>query len=135
MKIRLKQNLLLIIVIFLMQPEEVFAHRMLVEVVDDGVIQVRYDDGTRSGIAKVTAYDDLGDLLFEENVNENGIVYFDSSINIAQIVADDGMGHRATWTNDREEPIPLIPVWMRTLLGVSLLLFIASFFHYRNQKK
>lgn len=127
--------LLLLVTLFLVQPDSVFAHRMLVEMVDVGVIQVRYDDGTRSGIAIVNAYDGHGESIFEETVNEDGIVYYDTSITVHQIVADDGMGHRATWTLDRDDVQPHTPVWMRALLGVSLLLFVASYFHYRKNKK
>ncbi len=135
MKKSFKHIVLLLVVLLLIQPETTFAHRMLVEVIEEGVIQVRYDDGTRSGVATVLAYDEHVQVIFEEKVNDDGIVYYDSSINITQIVADDGMGHRATWTTDEVATPPLIPLWLRALLGISILLFIASFFHYRNKQK
>lgn len=105
---------------------------MLVEVVDDGIIQVRYDDGTRAGIATVVAYDESGKELFNEIVNSEGIVYYDSTTLVHQIVADDGLGHRATWSIDSKDELILMPLWIRALFGVSILLFIASLFHYRK---
>jgi len=108
---------------------------MVLEVVDNGSIQVSYDDGTAAGMAIVSAFDEDGDLLFEQNVNKDGTLSYDQSMNVHRFVADDGMGHRATSMTNETSWLKEIPISLRALLGISLLLLIASIFHYRHQVK
>ncbi|MBP1969466.1 hypothetical protein J2Z83_001570 [Virgibacillus natechei] len=114
----------------------VFAHRMIVETVEDGLIHVRYDDGTDAPLAVVSIYDEDGKQLVEGEVDEDGYFYYDEEIDVHRIVADDGMGHRASSVSEEEESIvEKIPLFIRALLGVSVLLFIASTFYFRSNKK
>lgn len=123
---------IVLLLFFLVQPDLVLAHRMVVELDEPGTIVVRYDDGTKSGIALVTAFDKEGTVLFEKYVDDNGFLHYDANINVHQIIADDGIGHRTTWSNELKNEQLDIPILVRTLLGVSLLLFIAAFFYYRR---
>lgn len=113
----------------------VFAHRMIVETVEDGLIHVRYDDGTDAPLAVVSIYDEDGKQLVEGEVDENGSFYYDEKIDVHRIVADDGMGHRASSVSEEESIVEKIPLFIRALLGVSVLLFIASTFYSRSNKK
>ncbi|MBM4761481.1 hypothetical protein [Bacillus sp. B15-48] len=120
--------------LFFMSPQSAFAHKMVVEQVDAGVIHVRYDDGTAARLAIVSAFNDDGHLLFEQQVNEDGDLHYDKEVNVYRFVADDGLGHRAS-SVVTEEPTMLesIPISIRALLGVSLLLFIAAIFLFRKR--
>ncbi|MFV8828696.1 hypothetical protein [Alkalihalobacterium sp. APHAB7] len=76
---------------FVLVEKSVKAHRMIVESEKEGHITVRYDDGTSAGSAVVFAYDMSGDLLFEDQVNDNGTYTYDTTIEVYQIIADDGI--------------------------------------------
>lgn len=128
--------LLLFLILLLISPTISHAHRMVVEIIETGVIQVRYDDGTISQIASVTAYDKERNILFEEIVNENGVIKYDPTITIYQLVADDGIGHRASWKEGESENIlASIPLKIRAFLGISLLFFTFALFSYRRKIK
>lgn len=105
---------------------------MLVEHVEDGIIYIHYDNGTPAKIATVTLYDEHGNILLEEVANDHGYVYYDGETTVYRIVADDGMGHRASSVKSEENNEESIPSFMKALLGVSILLFVAAFFYYRN---
>lgn len=115
----------------------VFAHRMLIDMVEDGLFKVRYDNGQISREAIVRAYDQNHQLLFEKQVDQNGYVSYTNDIHVARLVADDGLGHRASWSNKQyDEPMfYALPIWMRALLGLSALLFCASLFYFRHASK
>jgi hypothetical protein len=119
----------------LLYPQTAFAHRMMIEH-DEGVIHVRYDDGTAAGLALVTAYDTKGNISFESEADEDGTLNYDSELEVHRIVADDGMGHRATWTKKEETSIlDDIPLFVRALFGISILLFLAAIFFLRTNRK
>lgn len=126
---------IVLLLFFIVQPEQILAHRMIVELIEPGTIEVRYDDGTKSGMASVTAFDKEGAILFQEYVDEAGYVYYDATITVHQIIADDGIGHRATWSDEIEKEQSDVPIIVRALLGVSILLCIAAFFYFRNDKE
>lgn len=113
----------------------VFAHRMLIETPEEGVILVRYDDGTAAGRADVTLYDEDGQTLEEGKVNEEGLFHFGPDIQPHRIVADDGMGHRARWVEGEVDTWHVFPRWQRGMLGVSIFLFIAAFAYYKKREK
>ncbi len=120
------------LIFLIIQPHVAFAHRMVVELTEPGTIQVRYDDGTISAIAVVKAFDEKGNLLFERTSNDMGRVLYDSTEAVHQIIADDGLGHRASWILEEKESLFIsIPVWIRALLGISILVFITALFYYR----
>ncbi|MFA1819143.1 hypothetical protein ACDX78_02875 [Virgibacillus oceani] len=125
----------LVLLVFL-YPQSASAHRMLIEH-EEGVIHIRYDDGTSAALALITAYDEEGDTLFEREADDDGTLNYDGELNVHRIAADDGMGHRATWTTDEEKASMLddIPLFVRAIFGISILLFIAAIFVLRNHRK
>jgi hypothetical protein len=123
----------LVLFIFL-YPPSASAHRMIIEH-EEGAIHVRYDDGTSAGLALITAYNDEGDTLFEREADDDGSLNYDETLDLHRIAADDGMGHRATWTTGEEaSTLDDIPLFVRAIFGLSILLFIAAIFVMRNRK-
>lgn len=129
-------NVLCFLLIFLtFENVTVYAHKMLVENLEPGTFHVRYDDGTNASLATVIFYDNNGNELLRGQVDEEGIITYDKSSPIYSVVADDGLGHRATWVESEQDHIlSSIPLLMRAFLGISLLLFIAALFAYRRSK-
>jgi len=138
----MKQLLLATFICFvtaiIVNPQAALAHRMDIEQIEDGRIQVHYDDGTGAAMTVVSAFDEDGELLFERTVDENGQLSYDEEMAIYRFVADDGMGHRATYVMDETANetnwLDTIPMSIRALTGVSFLLFIAAIFVYRTRK-
>ena len=130
---------LLVFLLVIMGSTPALAHRMLIEVIDEGVIdegaiKVRYDDGTMAGKASVTFYNEDGQVLEEGITNEGGIYYYDLNMKPNRIVADDGMGHRARWVAGQTDAWDYFPRWQRALLGVAIFLFIAAISYYRKNR-
>lgn len=111
-----------------------YAHRMLVRPIEPGLVQVVYDDGTVSGRAQVTLYDENDEEIYQGNVNEEGYFEYDTSLGPVLIVADDGVGHRAQWTVG-EEVEEEASMALKVTLTVSALVFVAAVFQYKNNKK
>ncbi len=111
------------------------AHRMIIEHVDDRVIQVRYDDGTPAKLAVVTTYDADGRQLFKHEVNDEGYLDYEHQSDVHRLVANDGLGHRASSIQEDTNGMEGIPVFIRALLGVSFLSFIGAVFYVRTRKK
>lgn len=125
-----------VVLIGLLFPSSASAHRMLIDHETGGDIHVRYDDGASAGFALVTAYDEEGAILFERETDDNGRLDYHSELDVHRIVADDGMGHRATWTAGEETSImDSIPLFVRAIFGISILLFIAAIFILRKHRK
>ncbi|MGQ3685705.1 MAG: hypothetical protein ACUBOA_11990 [Candidatus Loosdrechtia sp.] len=126
----------IVIMLTLLLPlEHVFAHLMLVEKIEEGVLLVRYDDGSASVGTTVILYDQEGNILSEGNTDSQGLYHYDPRKPAYRAVANDTMGHRAHWVKGRTNIWLEIPIWMRILLGASILLFIASYAYYRSDKK
>lgn len=135
-----RKSLLLICVglvfVFMLNPPTAFAHKMIIEQSDDGLINVRYDDGTAAGLAIVSAYDQDGELLFERHVDDDGNLEYDEGLDVYRFTADDSMGHRATLAMDDEQTGEAsIPTFIKALLGVSIFVFIAAVFTFRGRRK
>ncbi|WP_163970481.1 hypothetical protein [Oceanobacillus halotolerans] len=127
--------ILFFLFVIFFESETVFAHRMVVEPIEDGVVYVRYDDGTPASAAYVTAYDETGDVLVEGQVDEEGYFYYDHDEEIDRFVADDGLGHRSASKDKMESPhiLEKIPLVIRALLGTGVVVFIAAIFSFRNK--
>ncbi len=121
--------------LILFYPGTVSAHLMIIEQVEEGLMVVRYDDGTRAARAEVTLYDEGGNVISEGKVDREGYYSYDPSLPLYRAVADDGMGHRASWVRGEESLWLEIPRWLRALVGVSIFLFIASYASYRSGKR
>ncbi len=127
-------TVLLVFLLVIMGNTPALAHRMLVEVIDEGAIKVRYDDGTMAGRARVTFYDEDGQILEEGITNEGGIYYYDLNVNPNRVVADDGMGHRARWVEGQTDAWDYFPRWQRAFFGVAIFMFIAAISYYRKNR-
>ena len=128
----------MIIFFFFVNQQEVYAHRMLIDLLEDerGVLQVKYDDGTVAPNAAVKMYDEDGDIVKEGTTNEDGYFNYSSPGNVEEVVADDGLGHRARTKYEGEEEFwDGVPRYMRGLLGVSVLSFIAALTYLISQNK
>ena len=115
---------------------QAFAHRMLVEMIDHGLLLVKYDDGTSAGLAEISLYDEDSKRLLEGQTDTEGYFRFDPAMPVHSAVAEDGMGHRARWVVGQEENWWLsTPAWARGLLGVSIFVFFAAYTNNRRSKK
>ncbi|WP_158438279.1 hypothetical protein [Natranaerobius thermophilus] len=109
----------------------IMAHLMLIEPVEDGKIQVVFDDDTIASNAEVTVYNENDEKIKEGEVDENGKFSYPEEAEF--IVADDGLGHRAEHAvgEDSNEQLP-----RELTIGVVLvvLALIAGIFKYRSSK-
>lgn len=94
--------ILLIVCILMMFSATVYAHKMTIEPVEDGLIEVLYDDGSFSSRTEVTVYDSNDQVIESGKLDDEGRFTYDIDSNAEYIVADDGMGHRAEWTVGEE---------------------------------
>ncbi len=125
----------LVVFLLVISSSTALAHRMLIEMPEEGLVLVRYDDGTVAQLATVTIYDSDGNAMLKGKTDDMGLFKYDRGIQPYRIVANDGMGHRASWTEGEVDIIDLIPRWQRALLGVALLVFIAAVANHRKNKR
>ena len=124
------------IIVFFTFHHLVFAHKLVVEEISKDEFLFRYDDGTAASLVTVSGYDRDNELLFTKKVRHDGTVMIDSYFH--RIVGDDGIGHRVAYLKQSEVKVGFlsnVPNWLKSLLGISLLLCIASFFHFRKAAK
>jgi nickel transport protein len=120
------------LIILLIPVSTVFAHRMVIEEVEDGLVWAGYEDGRFSRRTEVVVYDEQGEELARGSLDSDGNFAFPPE-QAALIVADDGLGHRAEYNlglEARTEP----PRGPTIALVCSGFLIIAGVFHYRTQK-
>ncbi|SDY96593.1 hypothetical protein [Tindallia californiensis] len=125
---------ILSLIFILLLTSTAFAHRMLIEIENEGLLKVKYDDNTSAGFADVQLFDEDNQLLLEGKTDENGYFQYDTAIKFYRLVADDGLGHRARWRDGQTESLHGVPIWMSTLLGISFFLLIAAIIHYRSNQ-
>ena len=111
----------------------VFAHLMLIEPVEEGKVQVVFDDGSISRHAEVVVYDHDEVEIDRGDVDDEGYFRYDPE-EAAMLVADDGFGHRAEYVvgEDAHDALPRGPVIAGVLFGFTA---ISGFFQYRVSKK
>ncbi|OEF97741.1 hypothetical protein BHF68_13710 [Desulfuribacillus alkaliarsenatis] len=111
------------------------AHRMYIVQQEPGQFFVFYDGREAATMAVVTLYDEDDNILLQESVNSEGIMkYNPRRVKAVKAVADDGMGHRATY-NYEVGNVAEVPIMYKLGFGLALLVFVAAFFNYRNQQK
>lgn len=110
-----------------------FAHLMLIEPVEEGKVQVVFDDGSIARHAEVVVYDDEGEEIARGDVDEEGKFHYPPE-NADLIVADDGFGHRAEHAVG-EDPGEALPRGLTVAVVLSGFALIAGVFHYRVKKK
>ena len=108
-----------------------YAHRMIINPGEPGMIQVIFDDGTPAQSADVILYDDEAQELERGEVDSDGYYQYDTNLTIARIEANDGVGHRVVWLYGTESNTPQ-PIFPQAMLVASGFLFAASFFNYRS---
>lgn len=89
--------IVLTVVMLLMFTAPAYAHKMLIEPVEDGVIKVLYDDGSFSERTEVTVYDSNDEVIEKGKLDDEGKFFYDKSKDVSYIVAEDGLGHKAEW--------------------------------------
>lgn len=107
------------------------AHRLLVLPVEPGRVQVMYEGNSVARQAEVVLYDLEQRELVRGQVDEEGYFIYDPKLPVANLVANDGMGHRATWNPD-VEPARETPKGPVVMLVIAVMVFVAAFFNYRN---
>lgn len=113
-----------------------YAHKMTIEPLEDGVVQVLYDDGSSSSRTVVTVYNSNDEELESGKLDDEGRFTYDADSDAEYIVADDGMGHRAEWTIG-EEPSSRSHASKYIKIGVVVLVLvgIAGIYYIRKGKK
>ncbi|MEW5921539.1 MAG: hypothetical protein AB1796_11465 [Bacillota bacterium] len=99
----------------------VYAHRLLILSGEKaGSLQVLYEGGVPARRAVVTIYNELDNVLAEGPVDENGYFFFDPSLKVARVTANDGLGHLAgiDFSTVERRHLPLVS---RVLLGLAIL--------------
>ncbi|MFA5525156.1 MAG: hypothetical protein WDA24_12420 [Tissierellales bacterium] len=98
MKSVMNKGILFLLICLVLLPSAVYAHGMLLELEDPGVLRAEYDDGGGfSPRTEVTIYDENGNELDKGLVDEEGRFHFEKSLDLHRAVAEDGMGHRAEY--------------------------------------
>lgn len=107
---------------------------MLIQPVNDGLIQVVFDDDSIAYRSDVVVYDANGEILKEGRADLDGYFDYSDVLNPVTIVASDDWGHRAQWEVGADEPkiLPRAPM----AIGV-LVIFgaIGGYFQLRMKKK
>lgn len=113
----------------------VYAHKMLIVPVKEGVIQVVYGDESFSTRTVVSVYDQEGNEIDIGKLDSEGYFYYDEE-SAHKFVADDGIGHRTEWTVGEENVVKSDPHrWIIIGIVVTVLVGIAILFSYRAKRK
>ncbi|MEW9094129.1 MAG: hypothetical protein AB2417_03510 [Clostridiaceae bacterium] len=87
----------LVSIMLLLFTTPVYAHKLAIESVEDGIIKVHYDDGSFSEKTEIILYDANDKEIKRGKLDENGQFKYDKDSGVVYIVADDGMGHKVKW--------------------------------------
>lgn len=125
----------LVLLIALAAADPARAHRLLVREEEPGVLRTYYEGEIPSPSTVVTLYDTGEALLLEGQVDAQGFFRYDHTrFPAVKAVVDDGMGHRAVIRLDAA-PSAEIPLVVKTVFGLTLLLFILSFSRYWSRRR
>ena len=130
-------RLIVLIMCFLMIfSTAVYAHKMIIDPVEDGVIQVLYDDGSFSSRTEVTVYNSDDEVIESGDLDDEGRFTYDPDGSAEYIVADDGMGHKAEWTIGEEASASShASKYVKIGVVVLVLVGIAGIYYKRRGKK
>lgn len=113
----------------------VYAHKMLIVPVEEGTIQVVYEDGSFSTRTVVYVYDEEGNEIDQGRLDAEGNFYYDATIAYS-FVADDGIGHRTEWTIGEEAVATSDPHrWLTVGAVVAVFVAIAVIFSLKAKRK
>ncbi|WP_090443625.1 hypothetical protein [Natronincola peptidivorans] len=129
--------IMMVLIFVLSSSTTVFAHRMLIEVIGEEAVQVKYDNGTFAGMVEVRIYNEENQLVFEGKTDKDGYLRVPENLNISIVIAEDGLGHQARWRQGQMDFWYGAPLWMRAALGVAILLIVAAvtYFIGKNKRK
>ena len=123
---------ILLLFFFLLYSDSVYAHRMIIEIPETGVIRVFYDGEIPAVRASVQLWDSEDNMVLEGAVDNKGQFTYDEKLNVHKVVALDDFGHREVLIIGEEKRE--INRFQGALTGVSILLMIALIFHRLNKK-
>ncbi len=89
-------SILTFLMILMVFQSPTYAHKLLLEPLEEGLIEVKYEDGKVPSQMQMTVYDASGEEVAKGFLEADGSFRYDSKV-AAKIVADDGMGHLLTW--------------------------------------
>ncbi|WP_026674100.1 hypothetical protein [Alkalihalobacterium bogoriense] len=124
-------------IVFFIMGSHVYAHKMLIEPLEQGVVKVHYEDGSFSTRTVVSVYDEDEGLLEEGKLDEHGYFSYDNIDGAYLLVADDGIGHRVEWIvgEERETTIFTENKWLVVSVVLVLLIGIALLFQRKAFRK
>lgn len=132
---RMMTRSILVALMVLLSLSTVYAHRMMIDPVEDTTIWVGYEDGDTIENITVQVLDEEGEILAEEKADQDGYYSFEDEPDAHSIVADDGMGHQVTWVIG--EPAAYREGWIKyiRIVGVvTVFALVALFFRNRSRK-
>lgn len=95
-KLKSFKVLLMIMILVIGVNTGAYAHKMIINPIEEGKIRVEYDGGNPATRSKISVYNSEDELVDEGDVDEDGVFQYDQK-ETAYLVADDGMGHKDTW--------------------------------------
>lgn len=126
--------MLLVAAVVLVIDAPVSAHKMYVEPVEEGVVQVYYEGGRTPRRCEVVVYNQRGEEIARGGLDEDGLFHYPADQGDVRVVANDGMGHRSEWRTGDAHGQGL-PRFVTVVLVVLGLLGVAAFFNQRAKKK
>lgn len=116
--------------------QPVYAHKLIIDPVEPGIVKVEFSDGTSPvATATVTVFNEKNEEIFKGPLDERGMFDYSAYDQAAYLIADDGMGHRVRWNVGDPKAVggtsKLIPITI-TLIA---LLAVAGIFYIRSSKK
>lgn len=124
----------LIIMLTMILSVPVYAHRMIIQPIEAGVIEVKYADGSFSARTEVTVYDENDQIIEQGKLDEEGKFYYEEENNPSYIIADDGMGHMDTWEVGSEVKVETMASKLLKI-GLVLIGFLGVAFIFTKKKK
>ena len=128
-------KVLILISILLLSTSTVYAHRLMIDPVDEYEIQVIYEDGEAIKNAGIQILDEEGEILLEGNADEEGYYSYEGEDQAHSIVADDGTGHKVTWVIG--EAVEQHGEWMQyiKIIGVAAGLILISLYFGKKARE
>lgn len=124
-----KSNKLLLIILtilvvgFVLSPD-MLAHELLIDEVGEDYGVAKFDTGAKAMEVDVNLYNQDEELILITKTDLEGVFEFDKALNPAKIVVTDKYGHRAVWDKQDQTDKNETSLWLRALLGLSILLVI-----------
>lgn len=121
--------------IIILTTSPVYAHKIIIEPVESGIIKVMYEDGRFSTRTEVVVYDKDSQILVSGKLDEKGYFYYANEPDAALIIADDGLGHKAEWVVGVEENKSGMKKNIAVVMVLLVLGTIALLFNQRASAK